>query len=171
MADGATPQEFVARLDAVEQRLAQHAHAYAAAQSPHRLTDADPGTGEQWEWGQVWAHLAEFIPYWMTQAGHVLAASGGADDPPVPFGRVKSNPERVAAIERDRAVPVDELWARLQGQVAALRAFLREMTPQQWAARGVHQTLGVVNMPHLVDEFLVGHLEQHAAQLDGLAGD
>jgi hypothetical protein len=35
----------------------------------------------------------------------------------------------------------------------------------------VHQTLGVVNMPHLVDEFLVGHLEQHAAQLDGLAGD
>jgi hypothetical protein len=159
---------MVARLDAVEQRLAQHAHAYAT-RSPQGLTDADPGTGEQWEWGQVWAHLAEFIPYWMAQASQVIASYGGDGAEPVPFGRVKSDPDRVAAIERDRAVPVEQLWARLQDQVAALRAFLGEMTSQQWAARGVHQTLGVMDMPHLVDEFLVGHLEQHAAQLDGLA--
>jgi len=166
MAGVAAQQELLARLDAVEQRLAQHVHAYQA-QSPRGLTDADPGTGEQWEWGQVWAHLAEFIPYWMAQAGLVIGAYDGA---PVPFGRVKSNPERIAAIERDRAVPVEELWARLQGQIAALRVFLRDMTPQQWASRGVHQTLGVMDMPHLVDEFLVGRLEQHAAQLGGLAG-
>ncbi|HEV7679487.1 MAG TPA: hypothetical protein VGQ42_13055 [Candidatus Dormibacteraeota bacterium] len=169
MAHGTTQREFLARLDAVERRLAQHAHASEAAPGPHRLTEADPGTGEQWQWGQVWAHLAEFVPYWMAQASHVLTASGGVDHEPVPFGRVKSNPERIAAIERDRAVAVDQLWARLQGQIAALRAFLSEMTAREWAARGLHPTLGVMDMPHLLDEFLVGHLEQHAAQLGGLA--
>jgi hypothetical protein len=155
---------FLARLDAVEQRLAQHA-AHDAAAHADRRTDADPGTGEQWEWGQVWAHLAEFIPYWVDQARLVIDSYDGE---PVPFGRVKSNPERVAAIERDRRTSVESLWQRTRTDVGDLRAFLRELPDAAWAARGQHQTLGVMPLPHIVDEFMVGHLEQHAAQLDGL---
>ena len=155
--------DFLRRLDVVEARLAEHS---ADSRSHGGLTEADRGTGEQWQWGQVWAHLAEFIPYWLAQAQAVIAAHRGE---PVPFGRVKSNPERVAAIERDRGVPVAELWSRLQAQIADLRAFLRDVPAGDWAARGVHQTLGIMDMPHLVDEFLVGHLEQPAAQLDGLS--
>ncbi len=157
--------DFLRRLDVVEGRLALHAGDDLAH---HGRTDADPGTGEQWQWGQVWAHLAEFIPYWLSQARAVIASYRSE---PVPFGRVKSNPERIAAIERDRGVPVAELWSRLKGQIAELRELLRELPAGDWAARGVHQTLGVMDMAHLVDEFLIGHLEQHAAQLDGLARD
>jgi hypothetical protein len=162
----ATRDGFLARLDAVEQRLVQHAAHDVAAVSDRR-TDADPGTGEQWEWGQVWAHLAEFIPYWVDQARLVIEAYDGE---PVPFGRIKSNPERVAAIERDRLTSVESLWQRTRADVADLRAFLRDLPNSAWAARGLHQTLGVMPLPHIVDEFMVGHLEQHAAQLDGLAG-
>jgi hypothetical protein len=153
--------DFLARLDAVEQRLAVHAQGATAI----GLTDADPGTGERWEWGQVWAHLGEFVPYWIEQTRHVIDAYDGE---PVPFGRVKSNPERVAAIERDRATAVDVLWPRVQRDIADLRAFLGALPGDAWNARGAHQTLGVMPLPHIIDEFLVGHLEQHAAQLDGL---
>jgi hypothetical protein len=157
--------EFLARLEAVEWRLAHHA-GDDPARVAGQLTTPDHGTGEQWQWGQVWAHLAEFIPYWMEQARQVIASYTGE---PVPFGRVKSNPERIAAIERDRGVAVDQLWRRLQGHVAELRTFLGELPDEAWPARGVHRTLGVMPLAHIVEEFLVGHLEQHADQLRGLA--
>ena len=161
-----TVQDLRLRLDAVEARLRALAATPLPATRGH-LTDADPGTGEQWEWGQVWAHLAEFIPYWIAQARQVISAYHGD---PVPFGRVKADPERVAAIERDRGADVGALWARLEVHIAELRAFLTQLPDGAWAARGAHQTLGTMSLEHIVDEFMVGHLEQHAAQLDGLVG-
>jgi hypothetical protein len=73
------------------------------------LTDPDPNTGERWDRGQVLAHVAEMLPYWAHQVE--LVAAGDQ----VAFGRVVSDPGRVAAI---------------------------------------------------VDRFLVGHLEEHADQLE-----
>src|SRR4029453_7400543 len=60
------------------------------------LTDPDPDSGERWDRGQVLAHVAEMLPYWAQQA-ELIAAGGQAE-----FGRVKSDPGRVAAIERER---------------------------------------------------------------------
>jgi hypothetical protein len=154
------------RLDAVEQRLD------ALARTPRdavtgRHTDPDPPTGETWEWGQVWAHLAEFIPYWLDQARDVVTHYGGE---PVPFGRTKSDAGRIAAIERDRDVDVATLASRLHGQIGDARVFLRELPDGAWSVRGQHPTLGVMDLAHILDEFVVGHLEQHAAQLDALVG-
>ncbi|HXA28040.1 MAG TPA: hypothetical protein VN193_04760 [Candidatus Angelobacter sp.] len=160
-----TGEGFLSRLDAVEQRLAAHA-AHDAATVVGQRTDADPGTGERWEWGQVWAHLAEFLPYWIEQTRIVIDGHTGE---PVAFGRVKSDPVRVAAIARDRQAPIDSLWQRTHRDIASLRTFLSDLPEAAWPARGAHQTLGVMTLPHIVDEFMVGHLEQHAAQLDGLA--
>lgn len=159
-----TAQDMLIRLDVVEARLRTLAATPFAATRGH-LTDADPGTGERWEWGQVWAHLAEFIPYWIAQARQVITSHRGE---PVPFGRVKTDPQRVAAIERDRSADVSALWSRLETCIGELRAFLAELPDAAWAARGAHQTLGTMSLDHIVDEFMVGHLEQHAAQLDGL---
>jgi len=155
---------FMTRLDAVERRLRALATTPAGATRGH-LTGADPGTGEQWEWGQVWAHLAEFVPYWVAQAQGVIRAYRGDA---VPFGRTKADAERIAAIERDRGVDVERLWARLDGQIGDLRAFLGDLPDGAWSARGAHSTLGAMPLERIVDEFLVGHLEQHAAQLEAL---
>lgn len=156
---------FIQRLDAVEERLA----ARAATSAPGTaLTSADPSSGERWDAGQVWAHLAEFVTYWLGQVHQVIRGGGGE---PVPFGRTKTDAGRVAAIERDRTQPVSVLWADTLTDIEQLRRFLLGLETDAWNARGLHPTIGVMEMDRIVDEFLVGHLEQHADQLDELARD
>ena len=154
--------ELILRLQHVVMRLEERASAPPAA----GLTEPDQPSGEQWEWGQVWAHLAEFIPYWMGQIA-IVAAGDGSE--PVPFGRTKTDSERIAAIARDRDRPAPELWARMRGQMADLWNLIDHLPEEDWAKLGLHPILGEMDMPRIFDEFLVGHLEQHAAQLDGLA--
>ena len=153
-------QPFLTRLDAVERRLMQEPSAPA-----HALTSPDPSTREQWDGGQVWAHLTEFIPYWLAQIRAIFAASSSQ---PVPFGRTKADEGRIAAIARDRSVAQSVLRERLRGQIAELRAFLQGLDDASWRVQGRHPTLGVMDLSKIIDEFLVGHLEQHADQLDSL---
>ena len=153
--------DFAARLDAVERRFA----ALATAAATPALTEPDPKTGERWEAGQVWAHTAEFPGYWLRELAKVVDGWAGE---PVPFGRVKSDPERIAAIERDRSTDRDALFARVAGGVAAVRERLATLPPAAWQTRGVHSTLGVMDVERIVEEFLVGHLEEHATQLESL---
>jgi hypothetical protein len=155
--------ELLQRLDAVEARLAARATRTVPAGT---RTAPDPGSGERWEAGQVWAHLAEFIPYWIEQARRV---AGGYVDEPVPFGRTKSDQGRLAAIERDRDQPVAVLWSDTHADLETLRRFIEGMDERSLSARGVHPTRGVMPVDRILDEFLVGHLEEHADQLDELA--
>ncbi len=148
---------FIARIQYVAMWLEEHSRRTVPG-----LTDPDPKTGEQWEWGQVWAHLGEFIPYWIEQVRRVLRWPGSE---PVPFGRIKTDPYRVAAIERDRGVPPHELMERLKGHLAELWEFVDQIPQEGWSRTGAHQTLGVMDVRQIVDEFLVGHLEEHEAQL------
>jgi hypothetical protein len=152
---------LVERVDDVESRLRAH----ASAPSATGLTDPDPPTGERWDYGQVWAHLGEFVPYWVEQVRILIDPSR---EEPVPFGRTKTDTGRIAAIERDRRVPPQDLMERLSGQLEGLRALIAELHSESWSRRGLHQTLGVMDLPHIFEEFLVGHLEAHAAQLDEL---
>jgi hypothetical protein len=156
---------FVQRLDAAEERLAGHA---ASTSSKRAVTHPDPGSGERWDAGQVWAHLAEFIPYWMAQMHMVLSLH---QDEPVPFGRTKTDSGRVAAIERDRTQPVSVLWSDVHNDIEHLRRFLIGLDTKAWGVRGLHPSMGVMDLERIVDEFLVAHLEQHADQLDELARD
>ena len=114
----------------------------------------------------MWAHLSEFIPYWIAQAGPVLSNENAVE--PMAFGRTKRDPERIGAIERNRNEPVSVLWADTRADIAELRAFLGTITPEQWAIEGRHPTRGTMTVDELVQEFLVGHLEEHADQLEGL---
>lgn len=152
---------FLARLDAVEARLAAH----AAAPTPGGLTEPDPPTGEQWDAGQVWSHLSEILGYWQREVD-MLVARQSPDA--VPFGRVKSDAGRIAAVDARRHEPAADNWERVTPAIAELRAFLEQSTPQTWALRGHHSARGEMSMERIVDEFMVGHLEEHAEQLDGL---
>jgi threo-3-hydroxy-L-aspartate ammonia-lyase len=155
--------EFAARLPSVERRLRGH----AAAGLPGGLTEPDQGGEERWDAGQVWAHLAEFVPFWQAEVAKVLYGRG---EGPVPFGRTKADPERIAAIERDRGQPTEALLSRITDQIAELGQTLDRLPDDGWAARGLHSRLGEMSMPQIVERFLVGHLEEHADQLDRLAG-
>jgi DinB superfamily len=153
---------FVQRLDAVGDWLGALAGRDVPAGA---LTAPDPPTGERWEAGQVWAHLAEFIPYWLGEL--VLVTEHGTADP-APFGRTKTDPGRIAALERDRRTDRAVLWNRTAADIARLRVFLLGLDDAAWQARGLHPTRGEMDVAEMVDEFLVGHLEEHAAQLEAL---
>jgi hypothetical protein len=147
---------WLARLDAVRARLDA-----LATRDLHGLTSPDDKTGEQWEAGQVWAHLAEFGDYWLGELEKVL---GGAAE----FGRVKTDPERIAAIERDRTTPLPELIARVHASMDRLRARLVAMTDDDWKKSSHHSTLGDMTIDDQMQHFHVGHYEEHADQLESL---
>jgi hypothetical protein len=151
--------ELLARLAVAEGRLAAFAE-----DPPPGLTDPDPATGEQWDAGQAWAHVAEFVPYWQGEVEHVVAGATRGEGP-VPFGRTSADPGRVGAIEAGRHEPPTEQMARLSGALTLLRSYLVGLTDDEWSARGVHTRLGEMTVAKIVERFIVGHLEEHADQL------
>ena len=124
-------------------------------------TSADPETGEQWDRGQVLAHVAEILPYWSEQAELVVERGGG-----VPFGRVKSNPERIAAIERDRRVDTAKLLERIDQGLREVLALLGRLDEEALARTGTHERIGEMTVAAIIDRFVVEHLEEHAEQLE-----
>ena len=156
--------DLVARLGSVAERLTALADTEAP---PGALTDADANTGDRWEVGQAWAHLAEFPAYWLEQINRVLAAST-ADGGAVPFGRTQSDPGRLAAIERDRTTDRDRLLERVTDGIAAARNRIEHLRERDWSARGLHSSRGEMTVAEIVERFLVAHLEEHADQLEKL---
>ena len=158
--------DLLSRLDAVEGRLFR----LVAARTPG-LTQPDEATGERWEAGQVWAHIAEFVPYWLGEMERVVAGGKepGAPDP-VPYGRTKTDPGRIAPIERDRREDPRALLRRASDGIARARAFAGALPEGGWRAVGLHPTRGEQTIAAILQDSLVSHLEEHADQLDGLVG-
>ncbi len=153
---------FVARLNRVEQRLTTH----GMRRPGDGLTPPDPVTGEQWDAGQVWAHLVEIVPYWH---GAVLELLAAPEPQPKPFGRVKSDPDRIAAVEEARREDIQILLVLTLDAIAGVRQFLASFPVSAWELRGLHAGQGEMSMERIVDFFIVGHLEEHAGQLDSIA--
>jgi hypothetical protein len=110
--------------------------------------------------------MAEFPGYWMRQIRQVLATPAGEPQPP--FGRVKTNPDRIAAIEAERMTAHADLWERVAWDLSDLRTFIQGLSAEDWSRTMTHPTRGVMDVRRAFDEFLVGHLEEHADQLDRL---
>jgi hypothetical protein len=159
-----TLQQFLDRLDDGEARLV----ALATRPFPAGLTDPDAGGEERWDAAQVWAHLAEFPAYWVGEARKILATS--ADGPPPPFGRTATDAGRIAAIERDRFLLPDELWQRVHSGIGTARAYATGLSPDEWQRLGEHPRRGPVPVGFVLDQFVAGHLGEHATQLEKLAG-
>ena len=155
---------YADRLRRVEHRLREH----AARPLPSALTEPDPGATERWEAGQVWAHLAEFPAYWLDQVRRLLAARADGATGAIPFGRTKADAGRIAAIERERHTDPAELLRRATADLADVSATLSALPADAWEAVGLHPTLGEMPLPRIVERFIIGHLEEHADQLDGL---
>ena len=164
--ESGTPEagaRFAERLDDVEVRLLS----LATRPFPPGLTKPDPGGEERWDAARVWAHLAEFPPYWVGEARKLIAAPA---DPPPPFGRLADDPGRTSAIERDRLLPPEELWQRVRAGIAEARAYAAGLSASDRARLGQHPRRGPVTVAFILDQFVANHLEEHAAQLEGLAG-
>jgi hypothetical protein len=152
-------EQWLGQVDAAEERLRAQAELTGGETGP------DPSTGEVWERGQVWGHLAEFIAFWVEQAGDVIDEYTGT---PVAYGRLKDDPGRIAGVDSGLTVAIGTLWEEVRSDLVALRQFLQAL-PGGWEqAVGRHPKLGEVRVEQIIESTLISHLEEHAAQLEGI---
>jgi hypothetical protein len=150
-------------------RLAAARTAYAdlaprvTAGEPWALAE-DYGTGPEASWGprEVLAHVAEMLPFWLGEMERVLDGDG---QQPVPFGRTADDALRVGVIERDRSLPLRVLFARIDAGFAAWADRIASLTPADETRVGVHPRLGDMPAPAFLERFVLGHAEDHVAQL------
>lgn len=121
------------------------------------------GTEPEASWGprETLAHVAEMLPFWRGEIERILAGSAK----PVPFGRVATNELRIGVIERDRTLPLRELYGRLESDAERLTRRLGELSVRDAARTGLHPTLGVFTVKQAAERFVAAHLEEHGAQL------
>ncbi|HKF86403.1 MAG TPA: DinB family protein [Candidatus Limnocylindrales bacterium] len=137
-----------------------------AGREPWSLAE-DFGVGPEASWGprEVLAHVAEMLPFWLGELERVVeAGSRGAG--PVPFGRVAEDPMRLGILDRDRSLPLRELFDRIDVGTDRWERRLRVLTPGERRARGLHVRAGEVAATWIRDRFVVTHLEEHASQLE-----
>ena len=124
------------------------------------------GTEPESDWGpkELLAHTAEMLGFWPAEIDRVLA--GGTE--PVPFGRVSTDPDRIARIERDRELPTGELFDRIGVEVGEVRTKLGRLGARDGARLGLHPRLGQMTVSAIAQRFLVGHLKEHVEQLTAI---
>ena len=122
------------------------------------------GTEDEAQWGppEVLAHTAEMLAYWHAELARVAAADGSAA---VPFGRIASDPGRLARIDRLRRQSTTELLDEIRRQIPEVAAFVAGLTVQEAARRGLHQTRGEMTVADGVERFFANHLDEHVEQL------
>lgn len=125
----------------------------------------DPETGERWNRGNVLGHVAEMLDFWTDQARAALAGS-------TVVGRGEPGYERRReGIERGDMVDEAELRASIERSLRKLDGLLTETVPEGLQLQVIYRrrdgdrnlTLG-----EFLDQYLVGHLEEHLTQLEEL---
>jgi hypothetical protein len=136
---------------------------------PWPLSDDFSHTPEA-RWGppETLAHVAEMIPYWTGEIERVLDAPD--DSGPTPFGRTGDDPLRLGVLERDRALPARELFARIDVGAERLAVRLEALGEAQVARVGVHRTVGELTVGSIAERFVAEHLEEHDRQLRSQLG-
>jgi hypothetical protein len=68
-------------------------------------------------------------------------------------------------VDRDRTLPIHELYARLDNSLERVLRRLLELDERQVSRRGLDKTRGDMTVRQIVDVMLAGHLEEHGRQL------
>ena len=141
-----------------------------------RVTAGEPwplaerfGTEPEASWGprEVLAHTAEMLPYWLGEYERVVEAGHGSGDG-LPFGRIAADALRIGILERDRSLPLRELFDRIDAGIAAWESRLPSVTAAELTSRGLHPRDGEVPSTWIRDKFIVRHLDEHVTQLEGI---
>lgn len=131
--------------------------------------DARYATADESSWSaiEVLAHAVEFVGYWAEQARAVGARTDGGDRP---FGRTHDDPTRIAAVREHAHDRYEALAQRLGDVITTSAATLRAIPEGQWSRTAVHARRGSMSVEQIVRQFLLSHLEEHAAQVSAALG-
>jgi hypothetical protein len=138
------------------------------AGGPWSLSDVW-GTEDEAHWGppEVLAHVAEMLEYWHGELSRVVAGGGGG---PVEFGRIASDPTRLARIDTLRRRSTSELVDEIGDRVPEVAGFVERLSGDEASRIGRHPTRGEITVRDSVERFFANHLEEHVAQLRSILG-
>lgn len=119
-----------------------------------------PAPGE-WSAMEILAHVAEFVPYWASQAEAVSRRTVNDQ----PFGRGRDDPSRLEPIEKHAHDTVSEIVDRLRLGLDEAQALLRAIPDHGWQRTGHHLLQGEMSVETFVQKFLFDHLAEHSTQL------
>jgi hypothetical protein len=155
---------FDSRLAAAADRLAGFAPALTSGGSWPLAERFDTAPEAAWGPPEVLAHLEEMLPYWLGEVERIIDMHEG----PAPFGRVATDEIRLSVIARDRTLPLRELVARIDSDIARWRRRWAALDDEERARIGVHPRLGEMSVTAAAERFAADHLEEHLDQLAGL---
>jgi hypothetical protein len=115
----------------------------------------------EWVGREILAHIDEMLPYWLGEIERVITGT----IEPVPFGREQTDLIRVLTVDRDRTLPVPELYARLDNSLERVLRRLLELDERQVERRGLHKRRGEMTVRQIVDTMLASHIEEHVKQM------
>ncbi len=164
------PRPYVSAIE----RLRDLRAAYAALQEPVTARApwplaVDSGSGPEASWGppEVLAHLGEMLPFWLGEYERIAEASRAPGDGE-PFGRNSGDIVRQAILDRDRTVPLRELFARIDAGIGRWEQRLADAEPGEGSAVGLHPRLGEMTADGVLERMILAHLEEHRVQLEAI---
>jgi hypothetical protein len=101
------------------------------------------------------------LPYWLGEIERVLV--GPVE--PVPFGRQPTDIVRTLTVDRDRTLPIHELYARLDNSLERVLRRVLELDERQVSRRGLDRQRGEMTVRQIVEVMLTVHIEEHSRQL------
>jgi DinB superfamily len=125
----------------------------------------DPATGEAWHRGNVLGHMSEMLDYWTAQIQSAIEGSAtmGRDEQGAALRRQGIDHGNAASeVELRRAI--DEKIGRVLVLLAAMSPDDLERTVDFHNREGNRQA----RVGELLQNLVVGHLEEHIGQLSGL---
>jgi uncharacterized damage-inducible protein DinB len=114
----------------------------------------------EWSAMQILAHMVEMIPYWLHHCEALIAASA-----PPTFGRSLDALERLAGVARAATGNAEELLRQLNDEVKTAAEVIRKMSPDDRRKAGNHVRLGTITVADAIEQFIVGHAEEHCSQI------
>ena len=130
--------------------------------SPRHTGPTDPSTGESWHRGNVLGHLSEMLPYWTDQIRRAAAGAGkmGRDE--------AGTAERRHGIDRGDAAAEAELKRAVDRGIEGVLKLMDKLTPDDLKRTvAFHSRAGdrEAQVGELLQSLVVGHVEEHVAQL------
>lgn len=160
------PDDFLADLHAVRARLAATRPLVEAGDPWPLAARFDHAPESAWGPPEVLAHIVEMLGYWRVEFEKI--AAGSADGSAVPFGRIATDATRLSNIERERTLPIGDLYRAVDDGMDRFTAAWTRWTPEERQRLGAHPTRGEDTIEAFARRFIVSHTTEHLDQLDGI---
>ena len=116
-------------------------------------------TENEWTVMENLAHIVEFLPYWSDEAAKLVIQPGRK------FGRTRDDEGRQAALREHGHDSLAQIRAALPMSYAHLDDVLSKLNDRDLELTGHHPSRGEQTLAWFIEEFMIKHLRDHAAQI------